>query len=157
LLVLFVFILFPLIAMATLAFGVSSIHNAARIAAVDAARAPTFVSGGDQSAISVAKRLAASQATGGVSISEDDVVVTAQKVRLLDAEQAEPQQITPLPTSEEIDKSQYLYQVKVTVTGRVRPLVTVTNIFGTVPGLTEPLTVTATSTATYEDPLGLAK
>ncbi len=157
--ILLIFILFPLIDLATLWFGASSVHNAARVAAIDAARAPSFVnnSGSTQSATNVAKRIATSQATGGVSITSDDVVVTAQKVMIIDADQAEPIQITPLPTAEEIDKSQFIYQVKVTVTGRVRPLVMLSQFFGKVPGLTEPLPVTATSTATYEDPFGLAK
>ena len=150
--ILLLFILFPLIDLGSIALGTSSVHNAARVGATEASRGQSC-----NDAITKGKTFATSQATGGVTITQDDVQVTAQKVKILDTDQAAPEEITPLPTAQEIDKSQYIYQIKVTVTGQVRPIILLSTFFGNIPGLTQPLTVTAESTATFENPFNLAK
>jgi hypothetical protein len=56
-----------------------------------------------------------------------------------------------------VESKSYLYQVEVTVTGRVEPLITLSNtLFGDVPGLTSALPVQATYKQFVEHPEGLA-
>lgn len=156
--VIFVFLLvliFPLIDLVTLFMGVSSVHSACRNAAVEGARAPSFatnVSPTRLSATNQAKSIASGLSTQGVSITPDDVQVRALRVRIADGRS---QPITPSPDLA-IDTTQNIYQIEVTVTGRVTPLVMLSStLFGNVPGLTQPLVVTTTSTATFENPDGL--
>lgn len=156
--VLFIFllaVLFPLIDLAVLFFGVSSVHSACRTATIAAARAQTFSTNSSPtklSAVNTAKKIASESSTGGVSILPSDVQVAVLQVPVLGGQ---AQQISPSPDLT-VDTSQFNYQLRVTVTGRVSPLVLLSkDIFGSVPGLTVPLVVTATTTSNFENANGL--
>ncbi len=159
--VIFIFlaiILFPLIDLATLFMGSNVVYGAARVAVVKAARAPSFQNdvvtdaGTTLSAVNQAKQIASSCSTGGVRIRPEDVEVIVLTVPIAGGSPAKlvPSADTPIDTNANV------YQIQVTVVGRVSPLVTLSSdIFGNVPGLTGPLVVTARSTATFENPGGL--
>ncbi len=157
-LIFLVIILFPLIDLGTLFLGSNAVYSAARVAAVKAARAPSFQndvvteSGTVLSAINQARQVAASCSTGGVKIDPNEVEVSVLTVPLAGGA---PEKLVPTSDTP-IDTTANIYQIQVTVIGRVSPLVTLSSsLFGNVPGLTGPLVVTAKSTATFEHPGGL--
>ncbi len=147
--------LFPLIDMATLFMGSNSVVGCARAAVVAAARAQTFTTDASPeqpSAINIARRVANSYTTGGVTITDVKVTVTA-----LPIQGGDPVQITPSP-SLAVNPSANIYQINVTVTGSVTPIVILSGeIFGKVPGLTAPMIVTSSSSANFENTAGLTK
>jgi hypothetical protein len=152
-------ILFPLIDLGTLFFGASSVHTAASVAVVEASRALQFANDSQVngkpalSAVHRAQQKATELATGNVSISADDVTVQVIQIPI---DGGTPSTITPGPAFNP-DTGSNLYQLQVSVIGRVRPLVMLSEkIFGQVPGLTVPLDVRAASTARYENPSGLS-
>jgi hypothetical protein len=153
-------IFFPLLDLATIYMGVQAVHSAARVAAVQGAKQNTY-----QQMQSVAQGTANSASNNNVSIG--NVVVTFYRTQFAPDPTADPPQTT-MPanaTPQVIDPSQggvevntyaYIYQVQVTATGSVSGLVMMSpDVFGKVPGLTVPIPVTATSTATLEYPKGL--
>jgi Flp pilus assembly protein TadG len=148
-------VLFPLIDLAVLFFGVSSVHSACRTATVAAARAQSFSSNTSPtklSAVNLAKKIASESSTGGVSILPSDVQIKAFQVPILGGQ---AQEIVPSPNLI-ISTNDFTYQIRVTVTGRVSPLVMLSSsLFGQVQGLTIPMVVTATSTSNFENVNGL--
>jgi hypothetical protein len=152
-------VFFPLLDLATIFFGSSSVFSAARVAAVEASRAPTFrndstINGQRKlSAIHMAEAKAVEMGTGGVEINASDVAVSVLQVPLNE----EGTTATINPTAEFVpDTSANIYQIQVAVSGRVSPMIMLSSFFGHIPGLTEPLVVRAVSTATCEKPDGLA-
>lgn len=151
----FVFLLvalFPLLDLGTLWMGSSSLHLAARHAAVEAGRQPTY-----SKAVTKARAMAAVAATGGVHIDKTDV--TAWQVPYDPT--GTPTRVTGAGTPTcDFNRITNGCQLEVTVTGTVAPLVTLSGlsgILGNVPGLTGPLTVVASSMSTYENTDGLNK
>jgi len=160
LLILLVVLFFPLLDLGSLFMGANSVFTAARVAAVEAARAPTFqnnvTSGTGQSAtttlsaVNRAQNVASGLSTGGVKISSSDVHVSILQVPFGGGASTT---ITPPVT---IDTTQNIYQIQVTVTGKVSPLATLSpSLLGNIPGVTGPLVVTASSAAQVENPQGL--
>ena len=144
--------LFPLIDLASIFLGSSTIASAARVAALKAARAQTYTtntSATQLSAVNTATSIAAGFSGGNVNIPASGVTISALQVPVAGGA---PQQITP-GAAFSVDTSTYTYQIQVTVTGTVTPIVLLgSNIFGNVQGLTIPLTVTTSSTASLENP-----
>jgi hypothetical protein len=163
-------VFFPLLDLGVLFLGSSSVSSAARIATVDAGKAPSFItdtvtttgtppnttSTTHLSAFHIAQKVAAAAATNGVAIDPiaSGSVVLLEVPIVPNDQGAQPATVYRSPPTK-IDTVNNTYQVQVTVTGHVSPLVTLgSNIFGVVPGLTAPLTVTQTSTSTVEGPTG---
>jgi hypothetical protein len=155
LLVIMLFALLPLIDMATLFMGSNSVVGSARNAVVAAARAQTFttdVSPSQPSAINLAKQIANGYTSGSVHI--DNVQVTAVAMPIQGGASVP---IVPSATLA-IDPTANIYQITVTVTGSVTPMLMLSSdLFGSVPGLTTPMVVTTSSSANYENPPGLAQ
>lgn len=160
--VLFVFILgllLPLADLGFIAFRTSFIHEAAQNALHSAVRAKTFQqnsSDGELSAINVGRRDAISvrdSGITGVNFQDTDVELSILGTPVRAGKQPIHSQ-GPLST---VESKNYLYQVEVTVTGRVEPLITLSSsLFGEVPGLTSALPVQATYKQFVEHPEGLA-
>lgn len=154
------FLLLPLIDLAVLAFRTSFIHSAANNAAHSAGRAKTFKENsdtGELSALNIAKRdaIATKNAgTAGVNFSDSDVqlFILGSPIK---PNKAPIRQSNPL---DEVSTKDYLYQIEVSVSGTVDPLVTLSDaFFGKVPGLSAPFPVQATYRQFVEHPAGLAK
>lgn len=147
--ILLVAVAFPLLDLAVLFMGVSAVFNAARVAATQSARAADYISSATQ-----AKALVAGLSTSSVTMSEEEVQVSFVSVPM-DGTAATP--LTPPLEPEDIDRSKNIYQIQVSVTGHVAPLVMLSNkLFGDVPGVTAPLVITTRSTATFENSKGLS-
>lgn len=150
-------VFFVLIDVSTLLLGANNVHNAARTAAVNAAKAAGY-----QAALSAATETVNSIA-GGVSIQNISVVVFEIPVKAngvdSDGNALKKSQILPSGTPPFIDTSSYQYQVQVAVTGSVTPLANLSFLSGLadVPGLTGPLVVTGTYSSLCENPNALAK
>lgn len=158
--ILFMILLLPLIDLSVIAFRTSFIHSACQNAVHAAARAKTFKensSTGELSSVNIAKRDAlATKSNGlaGVNFSDSDIKVFIVGTP---TKQNKPPVRTEQPVAEVYQKD-YLYQVEVSVSGTVDPLITLSdNLFGQVPGLTMPFPVQATYRQFSEHPSGLAK
>jgi Flp pilus assembly protein TadG len=149
---LFIFLIvmvFPLIDLASLFVGASAVVNAARVAASQAARQPDYTSA-ENKAMDVASGLS----TNGTKITPDHVDVVFLRTAL-DGSGAET--LAPPVEPDKVDRTKYIYQIQVTVTGRVTPLVVLsTSLLGEIKGVTVPLVITTGSTATFENPKGLS-
>lgn len=150
----------PMVDLSTIALRSTYIHSAARNGASYGARAKTFLVNGDKGELSVvnkAKQIAiATKQSGfhGVKFDTTDVKVAIVGAPLK-AKLPPVRQSTPV---KEPSPDDYLYQVEVTVNGKVEPLVKLSkDLFGSVPGLTEDFPVVATYSAFCEEPRGLAK
>lgn len=150
--IILVCIFLPLVDLALIGMRSTTVFAAARDGARVAGRANYF---------SQAKLLAAGQV--GLSIAQGfaGVHTSAEPIKVFLI--GVPIQPGPAPIRQEgvlteIKPDQYVYQIEVVVTARVDPLITLnTSIFQGVPGLTEPLTVTATSREFVEHANGLAR
>ncbi|MBY0546268.1 MAG: hypothetical protein K2W95_03200 [Candidatus Obscuribacterales bacterium] len=161
--VLFVFLiglLFPMIDLAVIAYRTSYLHSAAHNAAHSAARAQTFMANGSKgelSAINIAKRDALatkSNGAGGVNFTDQDVKVTIIGTPIK-AGKPEIRSTAPLT---DISTKDYMFQIEVTVDGRVEPLVVLSeSFFGKVQGLTVPIQLQSTYKEFCEHPSGLSK
>lgn len=157
--VLFLLLFLPLLDLAVICMKVTFVHAAARNAARVAGRANSFDAFIDNnpSASSLAKEIVA--ATKSASLSGVDIEPSDVKVSIIGAP-LDPA-LLPIYQSQplkEVDSKKYLYQVEVEVKGRVTPLVSLSKeLFGSVPGLTEPIPVVACYREMAEHPSGLAK
>jgi hypothetical protein len=154
-----IFLLFPLIDLATITLRATTVYVAAFSAARAAGRAETFESdtfGGKLSAINIARQevVRTKQAGAlGVTMSNPDVHVSIVGSPLQESLPAIRQQQKLSPN---VSISDYLFQVEVTVVGRVEPLVKLNaGLFGNVPGLSAPLIITASFREFCEHPGGL--
>ncbi|MBX9690678.1 MAG: hypothetical protein K2X27_28440 [Candidatus Obscuribacterales bacterium] len=158
--VLLILVFFSLLDLSSLLLGVNNIHNAARIAASDSARAGSFAE---------IKQRAEEKVNAGVGAQPiDELMVSVMEVPIQssipDPEDEsksinlESSQILPGP-SPIIDTSLYQYQVQVRVTASVLPLANLSalrSLFGEIPGLTAPLKVAAKYSSIAEHPQDLA-
>lgn len=139
---------FPLADMAVLFLGASTVMESAHVASLRAAREADY-----HTAKTKATAVATSLANGATSIAPADVQVTYLRVPI---DGATSTSFVPPLEQTEIDKSKYIYQIQVTITGRVAPLITLSkDVLGDIQGLTAPLVITTSSAATFEDTNGL--
>lgn len=140
-------LLLPMLNMATFAMRVTNVFAAAKHAAIVAGRSKDF----DLARSSAVGRAieSNSKALAGVDIKAGDIKVFIVASPLV-AGKSEFRQETALTDA---DPKSYLYQVEVEVTGRIQPLFTLNKgIFGSVPGLTEPMIITSRSRELCERP-----
>lgn len=160
---LFVFILLlllPLIDLATIALRVTFVHMAARNAARSAGRASTYEADSKEGEPS-AKRIATSMALAsrdaglaGVEINPGNVMVSIIGSPL----KTTVNPIRQTTVLKSVELHDYLYQVEVKVSGQVQPLVIMSkDMFGSIPGLTTPIPITACYREMCEHPGGLSK
>lgn len=160
--VLFVFmfgLLLPLADLSFIAFRTSFVHAAAQNALHSAVRAKTFqqnANDGELSAVNIGRRDAISvrdNGITGVNFEDKDVNIAILGTPV----KAGKNPIHSSAPLSNVESKSYLYQVEVTVTGRVEPLITLSStLFGDVPGLTSALPVQATYKQFVEHPEGLA-
>jgi hypothetical protein len=149
------FVMFGLVDLSTLLIGVNNIHNAARNAALNAAKARNFADAQTKAQDTVNK------VAGGVQIQS--VTVSAYEVPISanhtdsSGNALQTTQILPAGTPPIIDTSNFQYQIQVIVKGSVSPLAQLSFLSGlaNVPGLTGPVEVTAKYSSLCEDPAGL--
>ncbi len=158
--ILFLFLLLPMIDLATIATRASFIHSACHDAAHGASRAKSYKingSGGELSAVNIARRnalLTKAHGLAGVNFADSDVhvFIIGTPIKL-----GKP----PIRQEDKLDSSDtksYLYQVEVSISGTVDPLAMLSaQLFGSVPGLTVPMPVQATYREFSEHPSGLTK
>lgn len=164
------FLLFPLIDLATIALRSAVIYSAAFNGAHAGALASSFLvdsaindpSTGKPvpklSAVNAA--VAAAQGTkntglSGVEYDDSDIQIKLQGIPLKESDNLPKIQLGDRVPVVQVDPA-YIYQIEVTVTGRVQPLFMLSSqLFGDVPGLTVPLPVTASSRQICENPNGL--
>ena len=150
----------PLVDLSTIALRATYIHSAARNAAHYGSRAKTFLQNGDKGELSVvnkAKQMAlATKQSGFAGVNFDASNVKVSIIGSpLKAKLPALRQDTPV---KEPSQEDYLYQIEVTVAGKVEPLVRLSkDLFGSVPGLTEDMPVVATYSAFCEEAKGLSK
>lgn len=160
--VLFVFLfglLLPLADLSFIAFRTSFVHAAAQNALHSAVRAKTFqqnANNGELSAINIGRRDAISvrdNGIAGVNFDGNDVNIAILGTPVKAGKSA----IHSTQPLNSVESKNYLYQVEVTVKGKVEPLITLSStLFGDVPGLTSALPVQATYKQFVEHPEGLA-
>ena len=155
LLILFLFLAFPLADLATIALNASFLIGAVREAAHAAAQAKTFerpLSALDPSAKQIAAIQAARNERSFRAISitrvQTDIAITDIRTH------AVTRRSTPL--TQPADESKYMYAIEVTVTGHVNPLIKCSlPLLGRVPGLTEPIPLTPRAQEFAENTAGL--
>lgn len=166
LLIFFLFLVFPLVDLATIALRSATAFHAAYNAAHDAARAGTFLVDdpitGKLSAFNTA--IKAARATNAASLAGTDFEDKNIKVRVigcpLNSDPAKPKKPDfvgadnrPLPSDPGIDPD-YVYQVEVSIDASIQPLFTLSPIFGELPGLTKAIPLKVTSRQNVENPDG---
>ncbi len=155
-LVLFVMIGFPLFDLAAIGLRFAFVKYACEVAARDAACSPTFVSNNFSalSATNTAKRTVEKVCSQFSGITLHQVETTVIGLPMI------PQK-TPFETTQPLtdtDTNTYLYQYRVKVSAEIEPLITYNgNLFGQVPGLTAPLSLTCRMERVCEKPEGLIK
>lgn len=159
LIALLVIVVFPLIDISIFALGSATVYTAARDGAHFAARARSFSvpvpdSAGSAVAIARARARAATDSLPLLEpVTDNDVSVTIVGESLTGGPSI--RQNFPLAS---INTSDYVYFIEVGVRGRVPPFVRLNpDLFGQVPGLTEPFPVSATFRQFVELPTGLAQ
>jgi hypothetical protein len=166
------FMLFPLIDLATIALRSCVIYSAAFNGAHAGALAPTFlnnISINDPvtgkpvpklSAVNAAVSAAQGSKTAGLSgvdYDDPDIKVSIQGIPVKASDNLQEIRLADRTPANLVDPA-YIYQLEVTVSGRVQPLFVLSDgIFGKVPGLTVPLPVTASSRQIVENPSGLTR
>lgn len=145
----------PVMDLVTITTRVTFLFACARDAAFYAAKSKSFitdVSAKELSAKNAASKIAYMEAAGfsGVSI---DSVETAILITDITTKQTTSQQVK-LATAPNSDQN--IYQIEVTINGRVRPLILFSNrLFGSIPGLSDWIGVTVRSKEYCEYPQGL--
>ncbi|MBA3992994.1 MAG: hypothetical protein C0469_05645 [Cyanobacteria bacterium DS2.3.42] len=145
----------PLIDFCTLGLRSQALFMAAHDSAFNASKCKSFlvdISSSEQAAKTVAESsaLRAASLMNGTTI---DSVVTSILVTNINS-LATTRQTAPL--SQPADTSQYVYQIEVVVTGRVKPLLMFSrNIFGDIPGLTQELKLAVRACENCESTQGL--
>ncbi|MBX9687790.1 MAG: hypothetical protein K2X27_13875 [Candidatus Obscuribacterales bacterium] len=161
-----IFLLFPLIDLATIALRSATAYYAAYNAAHSAARAPTFLADdpatGKPSACEEAIRAAqATKAAALAGTNFEDGDIKARILALpLNSDPTKPRKADfigadnkPLPPDPGVDQD-YIYQVEVSIDASIEPLFTLSTIFGQVPGLTIAIPLKVTSRQNVENPDG---
>lgn len=151
-------LLFPLADLCTIGLRSATVFAAARNAAHHAGRAKSFLADSEEGELS-AKNTAIKWAVetrnsciAGTAIAPDDVKLEIVGTPL-DGKQSPMRSSAPL---KETQQDTYVYQIEVQVTGSVEPLITMNKkLFGPIPGLTEPVIVTAACREFCEHPDGL--
>lgn len=158
---LFVFMLLPLVDLATIAIRTSMVYTATHNALQAAIRAKTFkaddVDTGAPSAVNVAKGTATANLQNGLS----GVEFTPADVQVFIIGTPTNVTVSPLRTSDpvaSVREKDYLYQIEVVVNARVQPLIMMNDkLFGNIQGLTAPIAITAQNKGFVERPAGLSK
>ena len=168
--VFFLFLMFPLIDLATIALRSATAYSAATNGVHAAALAPTFlndsqvpdpISGAPTLKLSaVHAAVKAAQATKSAGLTGCDFNDTDIKVRIIGIA-LKPESGLPALQGQDgqpltlIDPN-YVYELEVTVAAQVSPLFTLSDrIFGAIPGLTVPIPLTVSSRQISENSGGL--
>lgn len=146
---------FPLFALATCLLRYSFLMTAAHEAAYDAAISKTFstdVSATDPCAVNAAVAKANS-----VAANFNGITIQSVSTRIIQNDsQTNNMQVYSVKLQNPADTSRYVYLLETTVVGSIMPIVSgQSGMFGTVPGLTAPMVVQATSRKVAENPQGL--
>lgn len=148
----------PLADLGTIALRSATVFSAARNAAHQAGRSKSFLKNGGSGELS-AKNAALAWVKETCKASLAGTEIEADDVRLSIIGTPLTPEYPVLRTSEPLLESQpehYLYQIEVTVRGKVEPLVLLSSgLFGEVPGLTCPMVVSASFREYCEHPSGL--
>ena len=152
----FVCLFFPLFCLTTCLLRYSFLVTAAHEAAYEAAISKTFstdVSATDLCATKTADNIANSVAHSFSGITVQNV--STQIIRSDSQTSDIHVYTTKLPTP--ADTSRYVYLLETTVRGSILPIIQghSEGLFGTIPGLTAPMVVQATSRKVSENPQGL--
>lgn len=152
---LFICLVFPLIDLGTMSLRSSFFMNAARDAVHAAARATTFSTdlGPDElcaKSAALAQAQASVAAFSGISLTTCTTNLLITNINT----QAITKQSTRL--TQPADTNTNYYSIEVILVGQVSPLITFkNNIFGSIPGLTGPITITVAAQEYCENPQGL--
>ena len=148
---------FPLFCLATCTLRYAFLETAAHQAVYDAALAKTFST--DVSATDLCAVNAAIQTANNVASSFNGITVQSISTRIIQADSQTPQiQVYTTKLSSPANTTRYVYVLETTVVGSIQPLVsTQTGLFKalSIPGLTAPMVVQATSRKMAENPQGL--
>ena len=151
-LVLFIIFFFPMLDLAMCAVRAQTIYSCARDAARVAARASTFTQAKARAMAQVIQTSNASLTGAKITVSNVSVNVVGIPVN---NSVSTVRQSAPLAV---VDKNNYIYQIEVNVPGAVDPLVMLSsNLFGSIPGISAPMPVSASSREFAEHPNGLSK
>lgn len=154
--------MFPLLLLATIAFRFGLFWNACREATLTAARCSTFqvdpaVPVGSMSAVNTANAVAnkaVNSFTGITVVPPINVYILS--TALATSTTSKGAANTCLAAA--ADAVNNVYDVQVEMTGQIQPLVTLSSpVFGSIPGLSGPITVTVRSQSGVEIPQGLNK
>lgn len=155
LLLLFCIFTFPLIMFGTLAVRWAFFYNAARLAATQASQCKSFMtnySSSQPSAVNVANQVATQSISGFSGITMTNITTSIAICPLSGS--SVTRQTTAL--AKPADTNTNSYNVEVLLTGKISPLIAAPNkIFGSIPGLTGPITTSARSSVYFENPQGL--
>lgn len=153
LLALFIIFFFPMLDLAVSSLRANTIYSCARDAARVAARSDTFSSGKAAALSQIA--LSEANSLNGAQISTSSATIDIVTVNL--ASGGTPVRLSG-PLSSVDSSGGTMYQMEVIVPGSVVPLVTLSpNLFGSIPGVTVPMTITASSREFAEHPAGLTQ
>ncbi len=154
---LFVALLFPLMILAITSIRASFMGVCAKDAAHAASKAKVFQNANaqpgdppDAVTLAVTTAQATAQGLGGITIDSQDV-----KTRIVISTLGSPPQVSFSDDSlaaNSIDTVNNVYSVQVLVTGKAEPIIKFPDFFGSIPGLTKPLTMTAVGREIVENP-----
>ncbi len=154
--IVFVMLLFPLIALGTLALRYSLFAYAARLAASAGAKCTTFKIDAnpprDCSAVNIASAIANQTVSGfsGITLSKIDCYIVTSPL----GAGAVQRQTTPLAIAADTNTGSYAFEV--VLRGQVSPLITNPNSwFFNIPGLSAPITTSVSADAFVENTQGL--
>lgn len=146
---------FPLIAIATIGVRFGFFLNAARLAAMSACQCKSFqanVSSTQLSALNTASAIASQSCAGFSGVTLTSTVTNIVVFNFSTSKVT--RQSTALTTA--ADTSANSYNIEVVLSGQIAPLIPCPkSFFGTIPGLTAPITTFARSSMFAENPQGL--
>lgn len=156
--VLLIVLLFPLLDLGTMALRSATIFEAARNAAHHAGRAKSFLQDGGDGELSATNAavkwstMTCQSSLAGTTVKRSDVQASIIGTPF-DTKKTPVRSSNPLTT---VEPETYLYQIEVSITGSVEPLVLLNKeLLGSIPGLTAPLKISATFREYCEHPYGL--
>lgn len=156
--IVFIILLFPLIAFGTLGLRYVILSNAARMAASAGAQCTTFFADAnppkDVSAVTIARTIATQSVNkfSGVNLDRIDCYI----VVCPNGGGAVARQSTPLAKPADTNLNSYNFQV--VVTGRLEPLISSKlGWFNRIPGLSAPISTSASSCVFFENTQGLTQ
>jgi Flp pilus assembly protein TadG len=150
------FFCFPFMDLATITLRSTFMYAAAHNAAWEAARAHTYLTSldGQPSAVQLASTSASRTAAAFSGIQVNSVKTNIVSTNINSLNQTKQSAPLKLPA----DSSVNSYQVEVSVSGAVSPLITYNAAgFTNIPGLTQPMIMTFTDRQYCENPQGLNK